>query len=132
MATDTVATTLPTRPSAAPRPEPTTSLLQRWKGRRQIERSSSRVGLAVLALALLVFFELHVGDFVTSSNFLQIATSLAPTLIAAVPAARLVIAGNVDLSIAGGYGLMGVVCAKILAGTDATCWHSPGRSRPAR
>ena len=97
----------------------TEGLLARWRGRRQIERSSSRIGLAVLALALLVFFELHVGGFVTSGNFLQIATSVAPTLLAAIPAARLVIAGNVDLSIAGGYGLMGVVCAKLLSGTGS-------------
>lgn len=105
-------------PASGNGPGPRTAIA-RWRGRRQIERSSSRVGLAVLALGLLVFFELHVGDFVTSGNFLQIATSLAPTLIAAVPAARLVIAGNVDLSIAGGYGLMGVVCAKILSNTES-------------
>lgn len=106
---------LPSKDSAAhPR-----GRIERWRRRPQIERSSSRIGLALLALVLLVFFEVHVGGFITSGNFLQIATSLAPTLIAAIPAARLVIAGNVDLSIAGGYGLMGVVCAKLLSGTGS-------------
>ena len=126
VSTDT-ATSAPRTPTRAARPagggapgQPSRSALERWRGRRQIERSSSRIGLAVLALALLVFFQVHVGGFVTTSNFLQIATSLAPTLIAAIPAARLVIAGNVDLSIAGGYGLMGVLCAKILSSTDST------------
>ncbi len=58
---------------------------------------------------MVIFFQLHVGDFVTSDNLVQIAQNLAPTLIAAIPAARLLITGNVDLSIAGGYAMLGVL-----------------------
>ena len=93
--------------------------LARWKGRRQIERSSSRVGLWLLALGLLVFFELHVGGFITSSNLVQILQNVAPTLIAAIPAARLLITGNVDLSIAGGYAFMAVTLGQIMHHTPS-------------
>ncbi|MEJ7650728.1 MAG: ATP-binding cassette domain-containing protein [Nakamurella sp.] len=86
-----------------------TKPLDRWQNRRQIERSSSRTGLWLLAIAMVIFFQLHVGDFVTSSNLVQIAQNLAPTLIAAIPAARLLITGNVDLSIAGSYAMLGVL-----------------------
>lgn len=95
------------------------SVWHRWRGRRQIERSSGRVGLWLLALAMVAFFELHVGSFVTQGNLLQIGQNLAPTIIAAIPAARLLITGNVDLSIAGGYALLGVWCGWLLAATDS-------------
>ena len=95
------------------------SLWTRWRGRRQIERSSARLGLWLLALAMVAFFEVHVGSFVTQGNLLQIGQNLAPTIIAAVPAARLLITGNVDLSIAGGYALLGVWCGWLLASTDS-------------
>lgn len=81
----------------------------RWQNRRQVERSSSRAGLWLLAIVMIAFFQIHVGGFVTSSNLLQIAQNLAPTLIAAIPAARLLITGNVDLSVAGGYAMLGVL-----------------------
>jgi ribose/xylose/arabinose/galactoside ABC-type transport system permease subunit/ABC-type branched-subunit amino acid transport system ATPase component len=93
--------------------------LERWKGRRQIERSSSRIGLWLLALGLLVFFEVHVGGFVTSSNLVQILQNVAPTLIAAIPAARLLITGNVDLSIAGGYAFLAVTLGQIMHHTPS-------------
>jgi ribose/xylose/arabinose/galactoside ABC-type transport system permease subunit/ABC-type branched-subunit amino acid transport system ATPase component len=95
------------------------SLRARWQGRRQIERSSARLGLWLLALAMVIFFEAHVGSFVTQGNLLQIGQNLAPTIIAAIPAARLLITGNVDLSIAGGYALLGVWCGWLLATTES-------------
>ncbi|MTD16697.1 ATP-binding cassette domain-containing protein [Nakamurella sp. YIM 132087] len=89
------------------------------RNRRQIERSSSRSGLWVLAIALLLFFQFHVGGFITQGNIVQILVNLAPTLIAAIPAARLLITGNVDLSIAGGYAVLGVLCGFLVSGTGS-------------
>lgn len=91
----------------------------RWRHRRQIERSSSRAGLWVLAFLMLIFFQVHVGGFITQGNLLQIAQNLAPTLIAAIPAARLLITGNVDLSIAGGYAMLGVLGGWLLNTTQS-------------
>ena len=96
-----------------------TSPVRAWRNRRQIERSSSRSGLWVLAGLLLVFFELHVGGFVTRGNLVQIGQNLAPTLIAAIPAARLLITGNVDLSIAGGFAMLGVLSGYLLQSTGS-------------
>ena len=94
-------------------------LRHRWRHRRQIERSSSRAGLWALAFLMLIFFQVHVGGFVTQGNLLQIAQNLAPTLIAAIPAARLLITGNVDLSIAGGYAMLGVLGGWLLNTTQS-------------
>jgi len=105
--------------STATDPSVLSTATARWKGRRQIERSSSRAGLWALAIILTLFFQLHVGGFMTSSNFIQILQSVAPTLIAAIPAARLLITGNVDLSIAGGYALLGVILGMLLKATPS-------------
>ncbi|MGV3550828.1 ATP-binding cassette domain-containing protein [Rhizobium sp.] len=92
-----------------------------WLTSRQpIEESSNRMGLLVLAIALVIFFEVYVGGFATTDNMIMILTNLAPTLIAAMAASRLLITGNVDLSIAGSYALLSVICGLILNATDST------------
>jgi ribose/xylose/arabinose/galactoside ABC-type transport system permease subunit/ABC-type branched-subunit amino acid transport system ATPase component len=91
----------------------------RWRGRFQLEQSSSRWGLAALALVLFVAFHLLYGNFATWSNGVNILTNAAPVLIAAIPAARLIIAGNVDLSIAGSYALLSIVCGWALKETGS-------------
>jgi ribose/xylose/arabinose/galactoside ABC-type transport system permease subunit/ABC-type branched-subunit amino acid transport system ATPase component len=92
---------------------------ERYRQRFQIERSSSRWGLAGLALALVVLFHLTYGSFATTSNGLNILTNAVPVLIAAIPAARLIIAGNVDLSIAGSYALLSVLCGWMIINTGS-------------
>jgi ribose/xylose/arabinose/galactoside ABC-type transport system permease subunit len=91
----------------------------RWRGRFQLELSSSRWGLAALALVLLVTFHVLYGNFATWSNGVNILTNSAPVLIAAIPAARLIIAGNVDLSIGGSYALLSIVCGWALKETGS-------------
>lgn len=91
-----------------------------WRGRFQLEQSSSRWGLAALTLVLFVTFHLLYGSFATWGNGVNILTNSAPVLIAAIPAARLIIAGNVDLSIAGSYALLSVVCGWTLQSTGST------------
>jgi ribose/xylose/arabinose/galactoside ABC-type transport system permease subunit/ABC-type multidrug transport system ATPase subunit len=104
--------------TASPKAHGARSLLSRWQNRRQIERSSSRAGLWILVVLMLIFFQIHVGGFITHNNLIQIAQNLAPTLIAAIPAARLLITGNVDLSIAGGYAMLGVLGGWLLNTTQ--------------
>jgi ribose/xylose/arabinose/galactoside ABC-type transport system permease subunit/ABC-type branched-subunit amino acid transport system ATPase component len=95
------------------------NVMSRWNERFQIEKSSSRWGLAILAVILVVLFHLMFGSFATISNGLNILTNAVPVLIAAIPAARLIIAGNVDLSIAGSYALLSVLCGATLANTGS-------------
>lgn len=95
------------------------TLRRQWAQRFQIEKSSSRWGLAGLALILVIVFHLMFGSFATVSNGLNILTNAVPVLIAAIPAARLIIAGNVDLSIAGSYALLSVLCGWLLVSTQS-------------
>lgn len=87
--------------------------------RFRLERSGSRWGLAGLIVVLVVYFHLSFGNFATVGNGLNILTNAVPLLIAALPAARLIIAGSLDLSIAGSYALLSVVCGGILNATGS-------------
>lgn len=93
----------------------------RLRSRRpQIEQSSSRWGLLGVAVALVVVFQVTLGNFATVNNGIGILTNAVPLLVASVPAARLLIAGSIDLSIGGSYALLTVACGWVLAQTHNT------------
>ena len=68
--------------------------------------ATSRVGLIFLTIALVVFFQVAAGDFATRNNLISILVSAATTLIASIAMARLIIAGQIDLSIGGMYAVI--------------------------
>ncbi len=80
-------------------------------GRHHVGGASSRAGLAVLALLMVVGFQLDAGNFTTYDNFLAILLNSSSVLIAAIAAARLLASGAIDLSIGGTYALASVACA---------------------
>lgn len=86
-------------------------LANRGLARRSLTpgESSRRLGLAVLLVALLIFFGLRYSNFLTSSNLLTIMLNVSAIGIAAMGAGALLITGNVDLSIGGEFALISVV-----------------------
>lgn len=88
--------------------------------RQQIERSSSRWGLLGVAVVLIIVFQVTLGNFATVNNGIGILTNAVPLLVASVPAARLLIAGAIDLSVGGSYALLTVGCGWVLAQTHDT------------
>lgn len=85
-----------------------------------------RYGLIVLIGAISAWVEVKYGGFLTVSNILTTLNNTSSLCIAAVGASALVIAGRVDLSIGGQFGLLAMLAAIVgqdvgpgLAGTIA-------------
>lgn len=76
---------------------------------------TSRLGLAVVAGLLVLFFALRHASFLTASNATTIAVNMSAVAIAGVGAATLLVTGNVDLSIGGMYAFIGMVVAQVAA-----------------
>ncbi len=79
--------------------------------------ASSRVGLALLAVLLVVFFEIKAGGFVTGDNITTILLNSSSLLIASIAVGCLVVAGNIDLSIAGQYAFISLIVALVVRET---------------
>jgi len=73
---------------------------------------SRRSGLALLSVALVIFFGIKYENFFSVSNGLSILMNVSAIAIAGVGAMFLLISGNVDLSIGGQYALIAVVTAE--------------------
>ncbi len=78
----------------------------------------NRLGLALLCLALILFFGVAFDNFLTVSNGFTILLSTSSIAIAAVGEAFLLISGNVDLSIGGQYALISIVSAVVARATQ--------------
>ena len=91
----------------------------RPRGRSHVGGATSRVGLIVLAVLLVLFFQSQSGNFATVSNSLSIMVNVAGTLVAAIAMARLVIAGQIDLSIGGMLALIAVSMAWVMRATSS-------------
>lgn len=72
---------------------------------------SSRWGLAVLIILVSFFVQTRASNFLTEANVQTIILNVSSLLIAASAAMRLVVAGNVDLSIGGQLSLLSVLTA---------------------
>jgi ribose/xylose/arabinose/galactoside ABC-type transport system permease subunit/ABC-type multidrug transport system ATPase subunit len=81
--------------------------------------ATSRVGLVFLALALAAFFQLRSDNFATTDNLLSIMVNVAGILVVSIAMARLVIAGQIDLSVGGMLALVAVACAWVMRETDS-------------
>jgi len=93
-----------------------------YRARRPVVpgEGSSRLGLAVVAVALVAFFSLGSANFFTWDNAVVIALSITSLLIVGIGSGMLVISGNVDLSIGSMYALTGVSVAQVASTTQST------------
>jgi ribose/xylose/arabinose/galactoside ABC-type transport system permease subunit/ABC-type branched-subunit amino acid transport system ATPase component len=81
--------------------------------------ASGRIGLALLALGLFVFFSARYDNFSGSDNLLSIATSNSAILIAAIGSMALLVSGNIDISIGSMYGLISMLVAYVAVHTGS-------------
>jgi ribose/xylose/arabinose/galactoside ABC-type transport system permease subunit/ABC-type branched-subunit amino acid transport system ATPase component len=88
------------------------------RGSSRLGGDTRRLGLALVAVGLVFFFEWRSGGFITGENFKTILLNASPVLIVGITSGALVIAGNVDLSIGGLYALSSVVTAVVARDTQ--------------
>ncbi|MHB9363226.1 ATP-binding cassette domain-containing protein [Mesorhizobium sp. LNJC403B00] len=82
--------------------------------------ASGRVGLALVALGLIVAFSLLNKSFFSLDNFVVIGVNSTSILIAVLGTSALLIAGYVDLSIGSMVALIGIITAKVAVATQST------------
>jgi ribose/xylose/arabinose/galactoside ABC-type transport system permease subunit/ABC-type branched-subunit amino acid transport system ATPase component len=82
-------------------------------GTRAPGEASGRIGLALVALGLVVLFSLLNASFFRLDNFVAIAVNSTSILIAVLGTSALLIAGFVDLSIGSMVALIGIIVAKV-------------------
>jgi ribose transport system permease protein/ribose transport system ATP-binding protein len=112
MTTDNVRTEPPVRQMSA-----------RWissllPGTKPPGEASGRIGLAIVALGLVVVFSLLNASFFRLDNFVVIGVNSTSILIAVLGTSALLIAGYVDLSIGSMVALIGIITAKVAVATQ--------------
>ena len=80
--------------------------------------ASGRIGLAIVALGLVVVFSLLNASFFRLDNFVVIGVNSTSILIAVLGTSALLIAGYVDLSIGSMVALIGIITAKVAVATQ--------------
>jgi ribose/xylose/arabinose/galactoside ABC-type transport system permease subunit/ABC-type multidrug transport system ATPase subunit len=91
----------------------------RARSAAHIGGTTNRLGLALLVVMLCVYFDTNSSNFLAGGNIIAILVAVSSTLLAAMAAGRLLVAGNVDLSIGGQYALLNVVCALVARSSDS-------------
>ena len=81
--------------------------------------ASGRLGLAIVAVALVVLFSLLNSAFFNLDNFVTIGVNSTSIMIAVIGTSVLLIAGYVDLSIGSMVALVGIVVAKVAVATQS-------------
>jgi ribose/xylose/arabinose/galactoside ABC-type transport system permease subunit/ABC-type branched-subunit amino acid transport system ATPase component len=81
--------------------------------------ASGRIGLALVALGLIVLFSLLNASFFSLDNFVVIGVNSTSILIAVLGTSALLIAGYVDLSIGSMVALIGIIVAKVAVATQS-------------
>lgn len=76
-------------------------------------QSSSRIGLAVIALAMFAGLSALYPNFATATNVATIGLNMTPVLIASIGTAALLTAGQIDLSIGSMYAFVAVIIALV-------------------
>lgn len=93
--------------------------LDRLRFRDHIGGATGRAGLILLAGALVLLFSVISPNFVSPANVATILVNVSGTLVAAIAMARLIIAGQIDLSIGGMMALVAVSGAWVMRATDS-------------
>lgn len=81
--------------------------------------ASGRLGLAIVAILLVVLFSALNSAFLNPDNFVTIGVNSTSILIAVIGTSALLIAGYVDLSIGSMVALVGIVVAKVAVATQS-------------
>ncbi|ESX13847.1 ABC transporter ATP-binding protein [Mesorhizobium sp. LSJC265A00] len=81
--------------------------------------ASGRIGLALVALGLIIAFSLLNKSFFSLDNFVVIGVNSTSILIAVLGTSSLLIAGYVDLSIGSMVALIGIITAKVAVATQS-------------
>ncbi|ESY48818.1 ABC transporter ATP-binding protein [Mesorhizobium sp. LNJC380A00] len=81
--------------------------------------ASGRIGLALVALGLIIAFSLLNKSFFSLDNFVVIGVNSTSILIAVLGTSALLIAGYVDLSIGSMVALIGIITAKVAVATQS-------------
>jgi simple sugar transport system permease protein len=103
-------TSTATEPTEA---EPTVARLaqqQSWWART----NKATVVMAVVTLAVFVFFALATDSFLTFANVSNLATQVAPALIVGVAMTFVITAGQIDLSVGSIVAFVSAICAQLL------------------
>lgn len=87
-------------------------------GSRAPGEASGRLGLALIAVALVVLFSLLNPSFFRLENFITIGVNSTSILIAVLGTSALLIAGYVDLSIGSMVALIGIIVAQVAVMTQ--------------
>lgn len=87
-------------------------------GTRPPGEASGRIGLAIVAVALVVLFSVLNAAFFRVENFITIGVNSTSILIAVLGTSALLIAGYVDLSIGSMIALIGIIVAKVAVATQ--------------
>ena len=87
-------------------------------GTRAPGEASGRIGLALVAVALIIVFSLLNNSFFRLENFVVIGVNSTSILIAVLGTSALLIAGYVDLSIGSMIALVGIIVAKVAVATQ--------------
>ncbi len=104
---------------AAATPEGASSLGRNFRlGTRAPGEASGRIGLALVAVALVVLFSVLNQSFLRVENFITIGVNSTSILIAVLGTSALLIAGYVDLSIGSMIALVGIIVAKVAVATQ--------------
>jgi len=80
--------------------------------------ASGRIGLALVAVALVAVFSILNASFFRIENFVVIGVNSTSILIAVLGTSALLIAGYVDLSIGSMVALIGIIVAKVAVATQ--------------
>ncbi|MBN8993948.1 MAG: ATP-binding cassette domain-containing protein [Rhizobiales bacterium] len=96
-------------------------------GTRAPGEASGRIGLALVAIALVALFSALSPSFFRLDNFIAIAVNSTSILVAVLGTSALLIAGYVDLSIGSMVALIGIIIAKVAVLTgDSTAAIAAG------
>ena len=88
--------------------------------RPRLGKVQESLALILVLAALVIFFAVKAEFFFTYDNIVNILQTMAPIGIIAMPATLLLVAGQVDLSVGSGAGIVGMMAAISQTATDST------------
>ncbi len=88
--------------------------------RPKLGKVQESLALILVLAALVIFFGVKAEFFFTYDNIVNILQTMAPIGIIAMPATLLLVAGQVDLSVGSGAGIVGMMAAISQTATDST------------
>ena len=102
-------------------PEQAAGRVARIMGSRpKLGNIQESLALILVLAGLVIFFAIRSEFFFTYDNIVNILQTMAPIGIIAMPATLLLVAGQVDLSVGSGAGIVGMMAAISQTATDST------------